>query len=430
MRALRKLLDAGHSLILIEHNLDVIRASDWIIDLGPEGGDAGGLVVATGTPEDLRQHPQSHTGEALRDYEQALGAGGHSVHERAAVLRKEKLLALSGQAPEAKNAIEIVNAKEHNLKHLNVEIPRGKFNVITGVSGSGKSTLAFDILFNEGQRRYLESLNAYARSIVQPAGRPEVDAVYGIPPTVAIEQRLSRGGRKSTVGTTTEVWHFLRLLYVKLGVQHCIHDGAAVQPQTPERIAAQLLAQFKGQHIGLLAPLVVNRKGVYTELADWARPRGYTHLRVDGDFLPTSGFPRIDRFKEHTIELPVASLQVSAQHEDELRTQLAKALDLGKGVVHVMSSLDGLKEAMEEGRPTAHIGTLQVFSTKRACPVCATSYAELDPRLFSYNSKHGWCPDCVGTGVKLTKEQRKALDDSVLDDKEKGREQTFAEPEV
>ena len=430
MRALRKLLDAGHSLILIEHNLDVIRASDWIIDLGPEGGDAGGLVVATGTPEDLRQHPQSHTGEALRDYEQALGVGGHSVHERAAVLRKEKLLALDGQALEAKNAIEIVNAKEHNLKHLNVEIPRGKFNVITGVSGSGKSTLAFDILFNEGQRRYLESLNAYARSIVQPAGRPEVDAVYGIPPTVAIEQRLSRGGRKSTVGTTTEVWHFLRLLYVKLGVQHCIHDGAAVQPQTPERIAAQLLAQFKGQHIGLLAPLVVNRKGVYTELADWARPRGYTHLRVDGDFLPTSGFPRIDRFKEHTIELPVASLQVSAQHEDELRTQLAKALDLGKGVVHVMSSLDGLKEAMEEGRPTAQIGALQVFSTKRACPVCATSYAELDPRLFSYNSKHGWCPDCVGTGVKLTSAQRKALDDSVLDDKEKGREQTFAEPEV
>ena len=135
-----------------------------------------------------------------------------------------------------------------------------------------KSTLAFDILFNEGQRRYLESLNAYARSIVQPAGRPEVDAVYGIPPTVAIEQRLSRGGRKSTVGTTTEVWHFLRLLYVKLGTQHCIHDGAAVAPQTPDSIAAQLLKNFRGQHIGLLSPLVMNRKGVYTELADWARP--------------------------------------------------------------------------------------------------------------------------------------------------------------
>ncbi|KRC23183.1 excinuclease ABC subunit UvrA [Acidovorax sp. Root217] len=430
MRALRKLIDAGHSLIVIEHNLDVIRASDWLIDLGPEGGDGGGLVVAEGTPEDVRQHATSHTGQALRDYELTLGAGGHSVHEKAAVLRNQQRLAHTGQANTAKSAIEIINAKEHNLKNLSVDIPRGRFNVVTGVSGSGKSTLAFDILFNEGQRRYLESLNAYARSIVQPAGRPEVDAVYGIPPTVAIEQRLSRGGRKSTVGTTTEVWHFLRLLYVKLGTQHCVKDGAAVQPQTPESIAAQLMRTFRGQHIGLLAPLVMNRKGVYTELADWARPRGFTHLRVDGNFLPTTGFPRIDRFKEHTIELPVASIDVSAEGEALLRESLAQALTHGKGVVHVLSSLEGLREAMVAGTPTAAIGTLQAFSTKRACPVCATSYAELDPRLFSYNSKHGWCPDCVGTGVKLTKDQRKVFDDSVQDDKEKGREQTFAEPEV
>ncbi|MGE6336856.1 excinuclease ABC subunit UvrA, partial [Acidovorax sp. NPDC077664] len=430
MRALRKLIDAGHSLIVIEHNLDVIRASDWLIDLGPEGGYAGGLVVAEGTPEDVRQHPTSHTGQALRDYELTLGVGGHSVHEKAAALRKRELVALDGKAVEAKNAIQIVNAKEHNLKNLSVDIPRGKFNVVTGVSGSGKSTLAFDILFNEGQRRYLESLNAYARSIVQPAGRPEVDAVYGIPPTVAIEQRLSRGGRKSTVGTTTEVWHFLRLLYVKLGTQHCVNDGAAVQPQTPESIAAQLLTQFRGQHIGLLAPLVMNRKGVYTELADWARPRGFTHLRVDGNFLPTTNFPRIDRFKEHTIELPVASIDVSPDNEALLRESLAQALTHGKGVVHVLSSIADLAAAMEGGQPTAGIGHLQAYSTKRACPVCATSYAELDPRLFSYNSKHGWCPDCVGTGVKLTKEQRKVFDDSVQDDKEKGREQTFAEPEV
>ncbi|RDD93083.1 excinuclease ABC subunit UvrA [Acidovorax sp. BoFeN1] len=434
MRALRKLIDAGHSLIVIEHNLDVIRASDWLIDLGPEGGYAGGLIVAEGTPEDVRQHATSHTGQALRDYELTLGIGGHSAHEKAAVLRKKELVALDGKALEAKNAIQIVNAKEHNLQNLSVDIPRGKFNVVTGVSGSGKSTLAFDILFNEGQRRYLESLNAYARSIVQPAGRPEVDAVYGIPPTVAIEQRLSRGGRKSTVGTTTEVWHFLRLLYVKLGTQHCVKDGAAVQPQTPESIAAQLLTQFRGQHIGLLAPLVMNRKGVYTELADWARPRGFTHLRVDGNFLPTTNFPRIDRFKEHTIELPVASLDVSPENETALRTALADALTHGKGVVHVLSSIGTLAAAMEGGLPTAGIGHLQAFSTKRACPVCATSYAELDPRLFSYNSKHGWCPDCVGTGVKLTRDQRKVFDDSVQDSnekgREKGREQTFAEPEV
>ena len=429
MRAFRKLLDAGHSLVVIEHNLDVMRAADWLIDLGPEGGDAGGEIVAEGAPDEVARHPASHTGAALRAYAQALGEAGHAAQEPQLLYKKE-LPAPATQGPEAGNAIEIVHAREHNLKNLSVDIPRGKFNVITGVSGSGKSTLAFDILFNEGQRRYLESLNAYARSIVQPAGRPEVDAVYGIPPTVAIEQRLSRGGRKSTVGTTTEVWHFLRLLYVKLGVQHCVHDGAAVLPQSAERIAAQLLQRYRGQTIGLLAPLVVGRKGVYTELADWARPRGFTHLRVDGEFLPTTGFPRIDRFKEHTIELPVMSLPVSPGNEVQLRESLARALEHGKGVVHVLSDLTGLHAAMETGASTAGIGRVEVFSTKRACPVCATSYAELDPRLFSYNSKHGWCPDCVGTGVRLTKEQRKALDDSVLAADEKGREQSFAEPEV
>jgi excinuclease ABC subunit A len=421
MRALRKLIDAGHSLIIIEHNLDVIRSADWIIDLGPEGGEAGGLLVAEGTPEQVREHRTSHTALALREYEAVMNKV-HNVEEPRAKTWKTR--------PTFSNDIQIVNAKENNLRNLSVNIPRGKFNVVTGVSGSGKSTLAFDILFNEGQRRYLESLNAYARSIVQPAGRPEVDAVYGIPPTVAIEQRLSRGGRKSTVGTTTEVWHFLRLLYVKLGIQHCIKDDAAVMPQSPESIAAQLLKNYRGKHIGLLAPLVIARKGVYTELADWARPRGYTHLRVDGEFLPTTGFPRIDRFKEHTVELPIASLHIDPKNEAALRLALTVALQHGKGQVHVLASLDGLQGAMLAGTSAKAIGKLEVFSTKRACPVCSTSYPELDPRLFSYNSKHGWCPDCVGTGVKLTKEQRKVFDDSVRDDQSKGREQTFAEPEV
>ena len=465
MRAFRQLLDAGHSLVVIEHNLDVIRASDWLIDLGPEGGDGGGRIVAEGTPEQVRQNPASHTGVALREYDVAMGwgevaeslrqvpgageEGADAARASTAGLRVQEPLAAYGSAAIAvgaiapgrpaptlatpqrrSNAIEVVHAHEHNLKNLSVQIPRGKFNVITGVSGSGKSTLAFDIIFNEGQRRYLESLNAYARSMVQPAGRPEVDAVYGIPPTVAIEQRLSRGGRKSTVGTTTEVWHFLRLLYVKLGVQHCVHDDAPVQPQTADRIVAQILREHRGEHIGLLAPLVSGRKGVYTELADWARPRGHTHLRVDGEFLPTTGFPRLDRFKEHDIALPVLSLDVTPENELLLREGVRDALRHGKGVVHVMSELAGLAEAMADGGTGAGIGRVQVYSTLRACPVCSTSYEELDPRLFSYNSKHGWCPDCVGTGVKLSKEQRKALDDSVADKDNKGREQTFAEPEV
>ncbi|WP_082955286.1 excinuclease ABC subunit UvrA [Tepidimonas fonticaldi] len=424
MRALRKLLEAGHSLVVIEHNLDVIRAADWVLDLGPEGGDGGGTLVFAGPPEELRHHPTSHTAQALREYAEALGEATAAREPRPA------LPAPVSRPASAPPAIRIVHAREHNLRDLSVDIPRGRFTVITGVSGSGKSTLAFDILFNEGQRRYLESLNAYARSIVQPAGRPEVDAVWGIPPTVAIEQRLSRGGRKSTVGTVTEVWHYLRLLYVKLGVQHCVHDGAPVQPQTPDSILAQLMQRHRGQTLGILAPLVIHRKGVYTEWAEWAAQRGHTHLRVDGEFLPTQGFPRLDRFKEHTLELPVATVHVTPAAEGELRAALAQALQHGKGVVHVLAGIEGLAAALEAGGTGRGLGTVAVYSTLRACPVCATSYAELDPRLFSYNSKHGWCPDCVGTGVQLTREQRRALDDSQRDDDRRGREQTFAEPDL
>jgi excinuclease ABC subunit A len=442
MRALRKLLEAGHSLIVIEHNLDVIRSADWIIDLGPEGGDGGGELVCAGTPEDVKAHGHSHTGRALRDYEASLGIGEQRAEEGLPLQAWAK--ARRDAARVVDESIRIVNAREHNLRGasadvaghatsgLSVDIPRGKFNVITGVSGSGKSTLAFDILFNEGQRRYLESLNAYARSIVQPAGRPEVDAVFGIPPTVAIEQRLSRGGRKSTVATTTEVWHFLRLLWVKLGTQRCTHDGAEVRPQSVESIAAQLLRDHRGQHVGLLAPLVVNRKGVYTDLAKWAKARGHSHLRVDGAFVRVDPWPRLDRFKEHTLELPVGDLVIEADREAELRELLARALDVGKGVMHLLAPLDGLDGALVDGQGGEGIGQVKVFSTKRACPACGTSYPEPDPRMFSYNSKHGWCTTCVGTGLALTREQRKAFDDSQRDDDDRGREQNFPseEPEV
>ena len=455
MRAFRKLLDAGHSIIVIEHNLDVVRAADWLIDLGPEGGEAGGEVVCTGTPEVVKRHPTSHTGKALADYDLTLGNGVgvaqareglsfYTAHQRTPSSRRTPgstaghdgwIPAFAAMTPvagmtAAPEVIRIVNAREHNLKSLSVDIPRGKFSVITGVSGSGKSTLAFDILFNEGQRRYLESLNAYARSIVQPAGRPEVDAVYGIPPTVAIEQRLSRGGRKSTVATTTEVWHFLRLLYVKLGLQHCTKDGSPVKPQSAESIAAQMLRDHKGQHVGLLAPLVVNRKGLYTDLARWAKVRGYSHLRVDGEFASLSPWPRLDRFKEHTLELPVGDIVVSADHEAELRALLARTLELGKGVMHLLAPLDGLADAMTDKTSALHVGKVKVFSVKRACPTCGTSYSELDPRMFSYNSKHGWCTTCVGTGLALTREQRKAYDDSKSDDADKGREQSFPSEEM
>ena len=424
LRALRKLIAAGHSLLVIEHNLDVIRASDWIVDLGPEGGDGGGYVVATGTPEHVESHPTSATGAALRAYAEALlqqrrqaqaepeaplqAAPPQLVAAQAAVEYGTGDEAGQGTAratagrplqnvlrERARHSILVHRAREHNLKNVDVEIPRNRMTVITGVSGSGKSTLAFDVIFGEGQRRYLESLNAYARQFVQPAARPDVDGIYGIPPTVAIEQRTSRGGRKSTVATLTEIYHFLRLLYQKLGVQYCPRDGTRIEPQSFDVIVARLMRQYRDRHIGLLAPLIVARKGIYTDLAKWAKGKGFPHLRVDGRFLPTDKFPRIDRYIEHDIELPVCDLEVRADREAELRAALASALEYGKGIVMVIDDVTPLRSGLESPVATT------IFSTRRACNHCGTSYPELDPRLFSFNSKHGWCASCLGAGLEV-----------------------------
>ncbi len=376
LAALRELIARGHSLVVIEHNLDVIRAADWVIDLGPEGGEAGGYLVAAATPHALMSVKASHTGQALAAYERALST------PRGLLSLAPPVRPRSHGNGRAANAITITRAHEHNLRGVSVSIPRDRFTVISGVSGSGKSTLAFDILFAEGQRRYLESLNAYARSIVAPAARPEVDAIHGIPPTVAIEQRTSRGGHKSTVGTLTEIHHFLRLLYVRLGTAHCPDCGEAIEPQSEETIRANLMKRFRDKHIRLLAPLVVARKGYYTDLAKWAASKGYTHLRVDGEALPTAAWPRLERFQEHNIDLPVAELTLSPRNENELAAALATTLEYGKGLARIGA---GRSEAL--------------YSTRRACPACGRSFPEPDPRLFSYNSRHGWCPQCTGTGL-------------------------------
>ncbi len=377
LRAFALLLEAGHSLLVIEHNLEVIGAADWIIDLGPEGGAAGGQLVACGPPAAIMCAPGSHTGAALRAQRDRLGSAIVAPAVGTAPARQPR--------PARAAQISVRGAREHNLRNLDVDIPRERFTVITGVSGSGKSTLAFDILFHEGQRRYLESLNAFARQFVQPAARPDVDAIAGLPPTVAIEQRASRGGLKSTVATLTEIYHFLRLLYVRLALQYCPDCNLPIAPQSPEQIAAQLERGQRGRHLQLLAPLVAQRKGIYTDLARWAAARGAAQLRVDGQFVPTEPFPRLKRFVEHTIEMPVAALRIGARTSAELRAAVGAALAAGNGVLHVLD---------ERGRVTIH-------STRRACPGCGRGFTEPDPRALSFNSPQGWCRECHGTGLAL-----------------------------
>ena len=432
LAAFRELIAAGDSVVVIEHHLDVIAAADWIVDLGPEGGDGGGEIVCEGPPATVAADPRSHTGRELRAHLAQWAGGeesgaegdgctpipdarGESAHRRpragTGTGTSTGTVAGPGVGPgggagevreapapdyAAAEAIEIRRARDHNLKDIDVSVPRDRFTAITGVSGSGKSTLAFDIVFAEGQRRYLESLNAYARQFVQPAARPDVDAVLGIPPTVAIEQRTSRGGAKSTVATATEIHHFLRLLFAKLGVQHCPDCDRPIESQTRDAVLAGVMREFRGRSVELLAPLVVARKGYYTDLARWAARKGYSHLRVDGEHLPTGGWPRLDRYREHDIDLPIATLTVDPAGERALRTALDTALDLGRSTVIVA------ERAGEDAKGALPERHERRYSTARACAGCGRSFDELDPRLFSFNSRHGWCPRCRGTGLAPT----------------------------
>ena len=378
--SLRKLLNNGHSVIVIEHNLDLVSSADWVIDLGPEGGYGGGEVIAEGTPKSLANAHKTHTGEALRDYYDGR-------------VEESKLKVVMRALPNRKSPhIYIRNAREHNLKNACLSIPYNAITVITGMSGSGKSTVAFDILFAEGQKRYLETLNAYARQFVQPASRADFDAVIGLPPTVAVEQRTSRGGRRSTVATLTEIYHYIRLLFVRFGVQHCPDCGTEVHSQSVESVVEQIQRKHSGETIGILAPLVVARKGYYTDLAQWARKKGVRHLLVDGELQPTDAWPRLDRYREHDIDMPICEVKLQSARSGLLQEGIERALDVSQGHFRLASP---------SPTPGVRLEHLDSYSTTRSCSRCARSFGELDPRLFSYNSRQGWCLACLGTGLIL-----------------------------
>ena len=392
------LVRRGHTVIVVEHNLDLLAVCDWIVDLGPEGGDAGGRLVAAGTPEDIARCPQSHTGRFLRARRETAGTGEAEILGEAPLMEAaERRIAwmsrpapgagrrvVGGGSPEARGldgAIVVKGAYEHNLRIDRVSLPRERMVVITGLSGSGKSTLAFDVLFAEGQRRYLECLSSYVRQYFRIFERPGVDQILGLPPTVAIEQRMSRLHRRSTVATITEIHHFVRLLFTKLGRQHCPGCGRELAALGFDQILAALERAARRHRPQVLAPLVRGRKGIYRELFQRLRKLGYDTVRVDGDLMPLDPVPSLARHREHDIEAVVPLAGPFSPGDDEWVQRVRKGLALGNGSLILVGDRE------------------TVLSQHLYCHDCGEGLAPLDPRLFSFNSRQGWCPACTGIGT-------------------------------
>jgi excinuclease ABC subunit A len=398
----QKLVESGHSLLVIEHNLDVIKSADWIIDLGPEAGKHGGQIVAQGTPEEIAKH-KSPTGTYLK----AALSGTASLQTRSSA---------KSQISNFKSEISLRGARHHNLKNISLDIPRDQLVVISGLSGSGKSTLAFDILFAEGQRRFLDSMSAYARQFAEQLEKPEIDQLHGLPPTVAIEQRVSQGGGKSTVATVTELWNFIRLLYSKLGTLYCPDCQVHVEKQSLSAIENHIRAELKKGPIKILAPLIRGKKGYHTEIAQWAIKHGFTTLLVDRQFKQAEDFTRLERFVEHDIDVVVE--EVPSAKSSVISGKNAKTKRQSQSLITDHCSLGtAVARALEIGKGLIKLFTADkkfiLLSTEASCPCCNRSFEELDPRLFSFNSPHGWCKECRGHG-KVPK-RRQYLDTSRFD---------------
>ena len=300
---------------------------------------------------------------------------------------------------EEKGMIEVFGARVHNLKNVDVEIPHDSLTVITGLSGSGKSSLAFDTIFAEGQRRYLETFSAYARNFLGGLERPDVDKITGLSPVISIEQKTTNKNPRSTVGTTTEIYDYLRLLYSRAADAYSYLSGEKMVKYTEEKILELLLDAYDGKRIYILAPLVKNRKGHYKELFEQMMRKGYLNVRVDGELCEMSRGMMLERYKNHDIEVVIDKLAVDAKDTQRLKQSLATALAQGEGLVMIMEMPSG---------------EVRHYSKRLMCPVTGLAYKEPDPHNFSFNSPQGFCPKCKGLGVISSVDVEKVVPDRSL----------------
>ncbi len=406
LKVLHGFADAGNTVIVVEHNLDVLKTADWLIDLGPEGGSGGGQIVATGTPEEVAQCEQSHTGRALRATlkgaatsrarQEAVGKRNRST-DRSLTVAASKARAVPSSIDHrpSNDAITIRGAAQHNLQHIDVTIPRDRMSVFCGPSGSGKTSLAMDTLYAEGQRRYVESLSAYARQFLGQMPKPRVEHIHGLSPAIAIEQKTVGNTPRSTVGTVTEIYDYLRVLFARLGQPYCPDCGEPVQRQTTDEIVDRVLALSEGTRLVLAAPIEPAPNQSYEALWQRVASQGYMRVRVDGVTHLVEEVPEIDQKRKHSAEAVVDRIKVDPKSRGRIADSIETALDLGRGVVHLLHSDADMPE--EQWR----VDRLSLHYSCRNCPAESQRvFEELTPQHFSFNSPLGWCPACEGLGTE------------------------------
>ncbi|HKC06800.1 MAG TPA: excinuclease ABC subunit UvrA, partial [Methylomirabilota bacterium] len=295
----------------------------------------------------------------------------------------------------ANDRIVVRGAREHNLKAIDLELPRDQLVVITGLSGSGKSSLAFDTIYAEGQRRYVESLSAYARQFLEQMEKPDVDSIEGLSPAISIEQKTTSKNPRSTVGTVTEIYDYLRVLFARVGIPHCPQCGNVISAQTVQQMVDRVMTLPVGSRIAVLSPVVRGRKGEYRKLFYDLRRQGYVRVRVNGQLRELTEDIELAKTKKHTIEVVVDRLVVKDNLGGRLADSLETALRLADGVVQV--------EVPD--------GPSFLFSERLACAACGISFPEVSPRMFSFNNPYGACPDCGGIGTRYEIDPERVVQD-------------------
>ncbi|MDO4550604.1 MAG: excinuclease ABC subunit UvrA [Planctomycetia bacterium] len=449
LRVLHQFADAGNTVLVVEHNLDVIKTADWVIDLGPEGGNGGGKIVTQGTPGEVAQIPESYTGVALKkvlcrdediqkrieetraavELRKYLGknpgardtvnvskkAGKMEIlsGKRRGVQQKEneKFEELKGEKgaekrevfdKTAKNKkmmpgshhIHVEGACQHNLKDLTVDVLRDKITVCCGPSGSGKSSFAMDTVYAEGQRRYVESLSSYTRQFIGQMQKPKVERIEGLSPAIAIEQKRASNSPRSTVGTITEIYDYLRILFARLGEPYCPDCHQKIGTQTTDEIINRVMNYPSGTRLILLAPKQILSGQKYETLWKELRQSGYLRVRIDGEIYDLEDVPDMDRRRRHEVEVIVDRVEIRSDRNSRSRIaeSVEQALAIGAGTLRVLE--------VDVQRPET-FWNVQTHSQHFVCESCGRSFEPLTPANFSFNSVLGWCPTCEGLGVQM-----------------------------